>query len=147
KRLNPPKRRRPKPRSRQRPNSSADRAVAVVFFQRMSPKTPTRPRSMTSATESPAQTVRTTVAGLRAAVLALSLLLPACGERNTAGLVERPLSASEQSFRLVDSSTERFRYQTRPAAASESPAPRGLIYDTPEGWTEKPGSPMRDVNF
>src|SRR5690606_19513113 len=41
----------------------------------------------------------------------------------------------------------RFRYQTRPAAASESPAPRGLIYDTPEGWTEKPGSPMRDVNF
>lgn len=78
----------------------------------------------------------------------LSLLLPACGERDTPGLVERPLSASEQEFRLVDSSMERFRYSTRPAApADESSRPTGLVYDTPEGWTEKPGSPMRDVNF
>ncbi len=82
---------------------------------------------------------------------ALLVLLPACGEKDTPGLVERPLSVSEKNFRLVDSSMERFRYTARPAASagteSGSATPRGLVYDTPEGWTEKPGAAMRDVNF
>ncbi len=85
---------------------------------------------------------------LQAAAALLALLLPACGEKDTPGLVERPLSASEREFRLVDSSMERFRYTARPAAtADESPKPTGLVYDTPEGWTEKSGAAMRDIDF
>lgn len=78
-----------------------------------------------------------------------SLLLVSCGEEETTGLVERPLSPHQREFRLVDSSMERFRYQSRPSAADDDTAarPTGLVYDTPEGWTEKPGSAMRDVNF
>lgn len=81
------------------------------------------------------------------------LLLVGCGEQETTpGLIERPLSDSEKSFKIAESSTERFRYQTTPAAGSAGAAgentggPR-LTYDTPEGWTEKPGSTMRDINF
>lgn len=81
------------------------------------------------------------------------LLLVGCGEQETTpGLIERPLSESEKSFKIAESSTERFRYQTTPAAGSAGAAgentggPR-LTYDTPEGWTEKPGSTMRDINF
>jgi hypothetical protein len=84
------------------------------------------------------------------------LLLASCGESDvTPGLIERSLSDSEKSFKLAESSTERFRYQTTPAAGSAGSAagtgeneggPR-LIYDTPAGWVEKPGSTMRDINF
>jgi hypothetical protein len=87
----------------------------------------------------------------------LTLLLPfflvACGGEDTPGLVERPLSDSEKEFRLVESSMERFRYSSQPRASAESgPAAggasaSGLVYQTPEGWSEKPGSMMRDVNL
>lgn len=85
--------------------------------------------------------------------LLLPLLLIACGEEATPGLVERPLSDSEKEFRLTATSMERFRYSSQPRAggeaaeASGSASATGLVYTTPEGWTEKPGSMMRDVNF
>jgi len=86
-------------------------------------------------------------------VLPALLLLGSCGKSEvTPGLIERSLSDSEKSFKLVESSTERFRYQTTPAAGGAA-APGGntggpkLVYDTPAGWTEKAGSSMRDINF
>lgn len=113
----------------------------------MPPNAHPRPRSLTSATD---PSPRNAPASGRTVPVALAcaLLLPACGERDTPGLVERPLSAFEREFRLVDTSMERFRYSTRPSAsADESPKPTGLVYETPEGWTEHPGAPMRDINF
>jgi hypothetical protein len=83
------------------------------------------------------------------------LLLGSCGKPEvTPGLIERSLSDSEKNFKLVESSTERFRYQSSPAAGAPGSAgpvansggPK-LIYDTPAGWTEKAGSSMRDINF
>jgi len=79
-----------------------------------------------------------------------ALFLASCGGEDTPGLVERPLSEFEREFRLVETSMERFRYSTRPSAETSAPeggAAAGLIYDTPEGWTAKPGSAMRDVNL
>ncbi|MDP4583250.1 MAG: hypothetical protein NWT04_04955 [Verrucomicrobiales bacterium] len=86
------------------------------------------------------------------AVAAL-LLLVGCGEKETTSvLIERSLSDSEKNFKIAESSTQRFRYQTTPAAgnagtAGENTGGPKLIYDTPEGWAEKPGSTMRDINF
>lgn len=86
-------------------------------------------------------------------LLLLPFLLVACGGEDKPGLVERPLSDSEKEFRLVESSMERFRYSSQPRAADsagqatgESSA-SGLTYETPEGWTGKPASAMRDVSF
>lgn len=68
-------------------------------------------------------------------------------------LVERDWSGSEREFQLVDSSAERFRYQSRPAAGAETPSTGGssegprLTYTTPEGWKEEPASTMRDINL
>lgn len=74
--------------------------------------------------------------------------LVSCSEKESSPLVERPLSESEREFRLVESDAERFRYSSRPAqASSEERKPAGLVYETPQGWTEKPGVPMRDLNF
>ena len=83
------------------------------------------------------------------------LSISGCGDReSTAGLVERELSSSEREFKLAESSTERFRYQTRPAAGGDSSAPGSgggggpkLVFTTPEGWTDKGASMMRDINF
>lgn len=80
----------------------------------------------------------------------VALLLASCGGEDTPGLIERPLSDSEKSFRLVETSMDRFRYSTKPSEESgeaSGGAVAGLVYDTPEGWTEKPGSMMRDINF
>ncbi len=77
-------------------------------------------------------------------------LLASCGDPSTTGWVERPLSDSERQFRLVETSMDRFRYQTRPAADSHEGhdhGETGLIHGTPEGWTEKPASAMRDLSF
>lgn len=81
------------------------------------------------------------------------LLLAACGDSGTtSGLIQRTLSDSEKNFKLAESSTERFRYQTTPAgggaasAEGNASAPT-LVYDTPAGWVEKPASMMRDINF
>lgn len=85
--------------------------------------------------------------------LLLPFLLVACGGEDTPGLVERPLSDSEKEFRLVENSMERFRYSSQPRESAETgqatggASASGLVYQTPEGWTEKPGSMMRDVNF
>ena len=79
-------------------------------------------------------------------------LLAACEKAETTpGLIERSLSDSEKNFKLTDSSTERFRYQSTPAAGGgasggQADGPK-LIYDTPAGWVEKAGSAMRDINF
>jgi len=81
------------------------------------------------------------------------LLLVGCGDSEiTPALIERSLSDSEKNFKIAESSTERFRYQTSPSvggtsAAAENTGGPKLVYDTPEGWTEKPGSAMRDINF
>jgi hypothetical protein len=80
----------------------------------------------------------------------VALLLVSCGGEDTPGLIERPLSESEKNFRLVEASMDRFRYSSQPSAESAEAsggAAAGLVYDTPEGWTEKPGSMMRDINF
>jgi hypothetical protein len=101
------------------------------------------------------------VAGLREAgsvalrplpLLLALLFLSACGGEDTPGLIERPLSDSEKEFRLVESSMERFRYSSRPGAPSGTAAEggtaaAGLVFETPEGWSEKPASMMRDVNL
>jgi len=80
----------------------------------------------------------------------VALILGSCGGEDTPGLVERSLSESEKSFRIVETSMDRFRYSSQPpgeSAEASGGAPEGLVYDTPEGWTEKPGSTMRDINF
>jgi len=64
-------------------------------------------------------------------------------------LTEYPKSASDREFKFAESSAERFRYQTRPAAEpeqQESGAP-SLTFNTPEGWEEKPASMMRDISL
>ena len=80
----------------------------------------------------------------------VALILASCGGEDTPGLVERSLSESEKSFRIVETSMDRFRYSSQPStesAEASGGASEGLVYDTPEGWTEKPGSTMRDINF
>ncbi len=83
--------------------------------------------------------------------LPLALLLVSCGGEDTPGLYERSLSPSEKNFRLVESSMDRFRYSTKASeettTESGGAAAAALVYDTPAGWTEKPGSLMRDLNF
>lgn len=87
------------------------------------------------------------------AATAVLLASSACGDREmSAGLVERELSSSEREFKLTESSTERFRYQTRPAGGADSSASGSdggpkLVFATPEGWTDKGASMMRDINF
>ena len=86
--------------------------------------------------------------------LVAALLATSCRDSGPTGtnIVTRELPESQQSFRLVDSSAERFRYQKRDAAASTESAPAAssapeLIYTTPEGWEKQDGSMMRDVNL
>lgn len=86
-------------------------------------------------------------------LLIAAVMVTSCGDSGPSGseIVTRELPESQQSFRLVDSSAERFRYQKRDAAAptesaQASTAPE-LIYTTPEGWKEQSGSMMRDVNL
>tara|TARA_R110002096_G_scaffold46589_11_gene124317 strand:- start:2392 stop:3063 length:672 start_codon:yes stop_codon:yes gene_type:complete len=92
-------------------------------------------------------------------LLAAALLSVACQDSGATGpeLVQRELSEADNSFNLVDTSAERFRYQTAPSnphggetGASVAPTGGGnpgLTYTTPEGWSEKAGSAMRDVNL
>ncbi|MDF2376927.1 MAG: hypothetical protein P1U81_11840 [Verrucomicrobiales bacterium] len=86
-------------------------------------------------------------------LLLAALMATSCGDNGPSGseIVTRELPESQQSFRLVDSSAERFRYQKRdaaaPAASSQASSAPELIYTTPEGWEEKAGSMMRDVNL
>ncbi|MEM9280731.1 MAG: hypothetical protein AAGA96_02800 [Verrucomicrobiota bacterium] len=87
------------------------------------------------------------------------LTFVSCGDSGASGpnLVKRELSEAENQFKLVDSSAERFRYQSRPTnnmpsgAVSEptgrSSAAPSLVYVLPEGWSEQAGSAMRDVNL
>lgn len=80
---------------------------------------------------------------------AVALLCGCGGGDSTNQLTEVPKSAEDREFKFAESSAERFRYQTRPSAEpaqQESGAPR-LIYDTPEGWEEKPASMMRDISL
>ena len=89
--------------------------------------------------------------------LTLALNTTSCSDSGATGpnLVNRKLSENEKSFRLVESSAERFRYQQTPSSqslsenngSSGSGRQFGLTYITPDGWTKAPGSPMRDVNL
>jgi hypothetical protein len=79
----------------------------------------------------------------------LAFALTSCKEIDPAtALVSRDLPVGETEFRLVETSTERFRYQSRPAASAGAPSsgPR-LVYTTPEGWAEAAAASMRDVNL
>lgn len=80
-----------------------------------------------------------------------ALLVVSCSDSGPSGseIVVRELPESQRSFNVPESSTERFRYQTRPArsSSSESSSTPRLVYATPEGWDEKPASMMRDINF
>lgn len=90
------------------------------------------------------------------ALPALAALLTSCGDSSDPTvLVERELSTTEKGFNIVETSRERFRYQTQtPVAGHDDAAPADsgstnpkLSYNTPEGWKEMQGSSMRDVNF
>ncbi len=91
------------------------------------------------------------------AVTGLSLLLSGCSEPDATSseLTQRDLSAAENTFKLVETSAERFRYESRPssphaggaAAAPGAGSGPSLAYTTPEGWSEKAGSSMRDVSL
>lgn len=86
-------------------------------------------------------------------LLIVALTATGCGDSGPSGseIVTRALPESQQSFRLVDSSAERFRYQKRDSAAPAESAGASsgpeLIYTTPDGWEAKEGSMMRDVNL
>lgn len=64
-------------------------------------------------------------------------------------LVERELSMFHREFRIVATSRERFRYQTRAETSASETASRvpQLTYTTPEGWSEVETSRMRDINL
>lgn len=86
--------------------------------------------------------------------LSLSLVLVGCGDSGPSGseIVLREIPKAHREFKLVDSSRERFRYQVRETgnSASSSQGSTGapkLVWDVPEGWTEKPASMMRDINL
>ncbi|NRB73335.1 MAG: hypothetical protein HRU46_03160 [Verrucomicrobiales bacterium] len=94
-----------------------------------------------------------------ATIAGAALISTGCSDSGASGpnLVNRELSGNEKSFRLVETSAERFRYQTAPSnphsgggGAESVPAPAkptGLTYTTPEGWQEAPAASMRDVNL
>lgn len=82
--------------------------------------------------------------------MAAAFLCGCGGDDSTGQLIERPKSATERDFKFADTTAERFRYQSRPAAESQPQQQSGspqLVYDTPEGWQEAPASMMRDINL
>lgn len=94
----------------------------------------------------------------RVAAVAILVGLVGCSEAVVVEISEsRELAPDEREPRLNVSSRERFRFAgfgDEPSgqdSAGESGEPGEgdprLVWDTPEGWTEKPGGMMRDVNF
>lgn len=87
-------------------------------------------------------------------LLSGTFLLSACTDSGPEGpeIVEQELPSAHRTFKLVETSRERFRYQTRSGAgdaqagSADSGAPR-LVYDTPKGWSEGTKSMMRDINM
>ncbi|MDB2496442.1 hypothetical protein N9X25_04770 [Verrucomicrobiales bacterium] len=82
-----------------------------------------------------------------------AMMLASCNDSDMgpegSDIVVREIPDAHRDFKLVDTSRERFRYQTRPASsadAGQSTGPR-LVYATPKGWTDEGRSMMRDVNF
>jgi hypothetical protein len=80
--------------------------------------------------------------------------LTGCGDSGPSGseIVVREIPKAHREFKLVDTSRERFRYQTREQASAQNEAaqPGGgpqLVWDVPEGWEEKPAAMMRDINL
>jgi len=87
----------------------------------------------------------------RLAFLLAALFAASCGDSGPSGseLVKRELSESHRDFRVVETTRERFRYQTRSETSASESASRvpQLTYTTPEGWSEGEASPMRDINL
>ena len=95
-------------------------------------------------------------------ILPVALVISSCSPSGPGEITEtRPLFEDEQEVILDASNKDRFRFaaQMMPAGAqdgTEAPAVAGeaapagapgVQFDQPEGWTEAPGSAMRDLNF
>lgn len=81
-----------------------------------------------------------------------------CGKESTE-ITVRELSEGEREVKVVANTAERFRMSAQTEQHSEhdghdhsnsaagSGGPPKLVYKTPEGWKEIPGSQMRDINL
>ncbi len=78
-------------------------------------------------------------------IAAAALGMVSC-ERASTILEERPLSESEKQFRIDVSDAQRFR-ESRGEHADDSHGTPGLSFTTPDGWTQKTGAAMRDLDF
>ena len=82
-----------------------------------------------------------------------AMVLSSCNDSDMgpegSDIVVREIADAHRDFKLVDTSRERFRYQTRPASSADAGQRTGprLVYATPKGWTDEGRSMMRDVNF
>lgn len=89
--------------------------------------------------------------GLCAGIFSTLLLTSCMEDTSNMGLVEEDTNAENQSYKIVDSSTDRFRYRQMGQSGSQQADPSSsgpeLVYDTPEGWTLQPSSMMRVVTF
>lgn len=88
-------------------------------------------------------------------MLALPLLISSCSD--SSGPIEitdvRELSGSNQEIKVVDSPSERYRMPSQMASGGDTfgkaEGAEGLpfTWDTPEGWEQETGAPMRDLSF
>ena len=65
----------------------------------------------------------------------------------------RQLAKEEQELKIVETTAERFRYSAQATSQQDDSHSHGseggprLVHDIPEGWQEKPGAMMRDINL
>lgn len=91
-------------------------------------------------------------------VVALAGCSKSSGPREITGV--RELSAEERKINIVDSDAQRFRMPSEMAGGGAAAAAAGggaaaadgggalpFVWTTPEGWTQQPQAPMRDLSF